>query len=104
MKTRLGKAVEIADMVVMQMREDHILDRVRVNAEETERLHRTAQEGALAPLRDFGVEAGVDDKRSPAAARDPDEVIHRHRPIMRIATDEMRGAARVTGGVADGKE
>ena len=74
------------------------------DAEQGQRLHRTAQEGALAPRRDFGIEAGVDDKNLAASPRHPDEIVHRHRPVMWIAANEMRGAARLARGITDGKE
>ncbi len=50
MKSRAGKAVEVADMVVVQMREDDVLDGVRIDAEQRQRLDRTAQERPLPPL------------------------------------------------------
>ena len=37
MESRVGKPVEIADMVVMQMGEDDVLDRGRVDIERAER-------------------------------------------------------------------
>src|SRR3984893_17049361 len=104
MKPRFRKAVEIADMVVMQVGENDIFDRIRINAKRGEPLHRTAQKCALALFRYFGVKAGIDDKGSAAAPCHPYEVIHRHRPVMRIAADEVRGPSRVTGGITDGKE
>jgi hypothetical protein len=42
MKSRFWEAVEIADMVVMQMGEDDIFNRIRIDAERGERLHRAA--------------------------------------------------------------
>src|ERR1700722_15307494 len=104
MKPRFGKAVEIAHMVVMQMGEDDIFNRIRINAERGERLHRTAQKCALALFRYFRVKAGIDDKRPAATPCHPHEVIHWSRSVVRIAADKMRAASRVTGGVADGKE
>ena len=62
MKPRFRKAVEIADMVVMQMGEDDVLDRIRIDAERGQRLDRTAQKCALALLRYLGVKAGIDDE------------------------------------------
>src|SRR6476619_2623803 len=87
MKTRSRKAVEIAHMIVMQMGQNDIFYRVRIDAERREPLHGTSQECALALLRYFRVEAGIDDKGSTATLCYPHEVIHRHRPIMRIAAD-----------------
>ena len=62
MESRIRKPVEIAHMVVMQMGEDDILDRGCIDVERAERLHRTAQERPLPPVRYFRVEAGVDDE------------------------------------------
>ncbi len=62
MESRVRKPVEIARMVVMQMGEDDILDRVRIDVERAERLHRTAQERPFPLVRYFRVEAGVDDE------------------------------------------
>src|SRR5688572_22256839 len=79
MESRVREPVEIACMVVMQMREDDILDRIRIDVERTERLHRTAQECPLSLLRYLRVEAGVDDEGTPSPFRHPHEVVHRHR-------------------------
>src|ERR1700722_13643510 len=104
MKPRLRKTVEIADMVVMQMGEDDVFNFIRVDAEGGQPLDRIAQEGALAPRRYLGVETGIDDEGAPAALRHPDEIIHRHWSVMRIAADEMIAAPRLTGGVTDRKQ
>src|SRR5205807_8606753 len=86
------------------MREDHILDRIHIDAERAERFHRTAQERPLALLRYLRIEAGVDDESTPPSSRHPHEVVHRHRPVVRVAADEMVAAPRLAGGIADGKE
>src|SRR5882757_9305224 len=44
---RFPKAVEIADMVVMQVGENDIFNRIRIDAEGCERLHGAAQERAF---------------------------------------------------------
>jgi hypothetical protein len=104
MKACLRETVEIADMVVVQVGEDDLLDRIHVDAEQAQRLDRIAQEGALALSRDLRLEAGVDDEGAAAAAGHPDEIIHWHRTVMRVAADEVIAAPRVTGGIADGKQ
>ncbi len=48
MELRGGERIEIADVIVMQMRDDHILDRVGIDADQRQRLDRIAQEFALA--------------------------------------------------------
>src|SRR5258708_10334694 len=63
-KPRLWKAVEIAHMVVMQMGENDIFNRIRINAERGERLHSTAQKRALSPFRYFRLEPAIDHKLS----------------------------------------
>ena len=104
MEARVRKPVEIAGMVVMQMGEDDILDRIHIDVERAERLHRTAQERPFPLLRYLRVEAGVDDEGAAAAPRHPHEIVHRHRPVVRIAADEMLAAPRLAGGIADGEE
>src|ERR1700752_3482312 len=50
----------------------------------------------------LGCEAGVDHKTALCTNRSPDEVVHRHRPVMRVAADEMIGSPSVALGVANG--
>jgi hypothetical protein len=65
------------------------------DAEEGQALARGSQERALALPRHVLAEARVDDDGPLGVADQPDEVIHRHRPIVRIAADEV-GAARAS--------
>src|SRR5215216_6655083 len=104
MESRIRKPVEISRMVIMQMREDDILDRIRIDVECAERLHRATQECPFPLLRYLRVEAGVDDESTPSSFCHPHEVVHRHRAVVRIAADEMLAPPRLAGGVADGKE
>src|SRR5215208_3315974 len=104
MESRVRKPVEISHMVVMQMREDDIFDRIHIDVERAERLHGTAQERPLPLLRYLRVETGVDDEGTPSSFRHPHEVVHRHRPVVRVAADEMVAAPCLAGGVADGEE
>ena len=103
MKARDREFVEIADMVVMQMRQHHVGDRLRRDAELGQRVHRAAQELALALGRDLLGEAGVDHHDTALAADHPGEIIHRHRRVVRVAADEMVGAPGLARGVADGE-
>ena len=95
MESRVRKPVEISHMVVMQMREDDIFDRIRIDVERAERLYRTAQERPFPLLRYLRVETGVDDEGAPSSFRHPHEIVHRHRPIVRVAADEMIAAPRL---------
>src|SRR5262249_50438289 len=104
MKSRAGKAIEVSDVVVMQMRENDVLDRAGIDVEQSQRFDGTAQESAFPPRRHLRVEAGVDDKPASPAPGEPHEIVHRHRAIMRLAADEGIGPPRLAGGVADGEE
>ena len=70
------------------------------HAEEIKRIDRIAQIGALALSRHFLGEAAVDDEAALVADREPAEIIHRHRPVMRIAADEIVLPAALAGRVA----
>jgi hypothetical protein len=72
MKARVGQLVEIADVIVVQMGNDDVGDRVGFDADQFETLDRAAQELALAPCRDFRGKAGVDQER--AIRSDDDQV------------------------------
>jgi len=72
MKPRIRKQVEIAGVVVMQMGDDDIPDRVGVDAEARQRLDRIERQLAVARLRFGRVEAGIDQDvagRAPGSAR-----------------------------------
>src|SRR2546430_8399821 len=56
-----------------------------------------SQEGAPALGRDLRGESDVDDDAALPPHRDPHEIIHRHRRVVRIATDEMVAAPRRAG-------
>ena len=100
MKARLGESVEVADVIVVQMRDDDVLDVRCADPEQLQRVDRIAQIGALALGRDFLGEAAVDDEPALLADRKPAEIVHRHRPVMRIAADEIVLPAALAGRVA----
>ena len=85
----IGKPVETSGVVVVQMGQDHIANRVRGQADLREGLRRfdvdrtaTFSPGAV-PI------TGVDQHCPFAAARDPDEEIQRHRPVVHVAPQEV---------------
>ena len=89
MERRLREEIEIADMVVMQVRDDDVLHLRRVDAEQLQAARGTAQMLATALGGHGGGEAGVDDDLAALAADQPDEVVERHRPVVRITADEV---------------
>src|SRR2546426_7134191 len=56
MKDRGGKQAEIADMVVVQVRDDHVLHRAGIDAQELQALVGRGDHPSPAALRDRGVE------------------------------------------------
>jgi len=88
-------------MVVMHVGQDHVGDSVAVEAHQAQRLGRAAQVPPAARRRDLGGKPGIDHKAAFSADGRPDEVVHRHRPVMRVAADEMVGAPGVALGIAD---
>ncbi len=98
MEARRGKKAEVADVVVVQMRDDHVLHFLRVDAEELQAALGRMEHPAAAASADSCVEAGVDDKSAGLRAREPDEVVEIARALVRVSADEV--LARLAGGEA----
>ena len=79
---------EVADMVVVQVRDDDVPHARRLDAEDRQGLDRRSEEAAAAPHAHLGAEAGVDDADSINADRHPDEVVHVDAAVVRIGADE----------------
>ena len=88
-------------MVVMHVGQDHVGDAIAVEPDQRQQLRRAAQVAPPARCGDLGGKAGVDHKAASRPDRRPDEIIHRHRPVMRIAADEMIRTPGVALGIAD---
>ena len=99
-KARLGKSIEVADVIVVEVGDDDVFDVGGAHPQELERVNRIAQIGALALRRHFLGESAVDDEAALVADREPAEVIHGHRPVMRIAADEIVLSAALAGRIA----
>src|SRR5262249_23956511 len=87
---------EVADVVVVQTGDDHVLHGLRLYAEAREPFLRRRDRRAAAARADRGVEAGVDDEGPRARAREPHEVVEVAARLVRVAADEVlaRVAAR----------
>src|SRR5687767_2317869 len=80
----------------MQMSDHDVFHRIRVAAQRAERLRRAPQVLAPALSAHRRGKAGIDDDLTPLPADQPDEVVERHRAVVRVAADEvLRPAARV---------
>ena len=75
-------------MIVMQMRKDDIGHFIRIDFEQPQRFHRTAQMFALAPDGRFLRKSSVDHEHAVAAAHHPDEVIEVWPVLVRIGQNE----------------
>ena len=96
MEARLGEFVPVADMVVVQVGDDDVLDLLGVDAEIAQQVGRVALDLAAALLADWSVEAGVDDDGLAADGavallverdRHPDEIIHGEVGVVRVRGD-----------------
>ena len=89
------EVVEPAGVVVVEVGEDDVADRLGVDVHRGEGLGSGAKEPTLASGCVEGAEPGVDDPGAAIADDRPDEVVHRHRGIVCVAADEVLGPARV---------
>jgi hypothetical protein len=96
MEARLGEAVPVADMVVVQVGDDDVLDLLRIDADPGQQVGRVLRHLAAALLAHGGIEAGVDDDRLAADRavavlverdRGPDEIVHREVGVVRVGVD-----------------
>ena len=85
--------VEAADMVVVHMGDDDVLDRRRVDADHRQPLGGGAQQGAPAARCVLLGEAGIDDVAALGADHRPDVVVDRHRRVVvGVEGDEIAAA------------
>ena len=99
-EARVRELVEVADVIVVHVGEDHVAHGAGIDAEQGQALGRAAQESALALLGHLGREAGIDHVGAGRADRQPGVVVHRHGPVVRIAADEVIAPPRLARGVA----
>jgi len=100
-EARLRELVEGADVVVVQVRDDHVAHLGGVDVEQAQGFPGLAQQHPLALLGHVGVETGVDDDGALGVAHHPDEVVHGHRRVVRIAADEVVRTTRFARRVLD---
>jgi hypothetical protein len=83
---RFGKFVEVADVIIVHVGEDHVANGAGFQPQQRQALDGAAQKGAFARPRHFGGKTSVDHIGAVAAERDPSVVVHRHRTVVRIPT------------------
>ena len=74
----------------------------RIDPDREQPLARRMQEFALALFRHRRVKPGVEDQGAALADDRPDEIIERHRPIMRVATVKILARPALVMGIAHG--
>src|SRR3712207_4892810 len=97
-----GELLQVADVVVVEVGEDHERNPPAVHPQLPEALGGTAKVLTPAPGGHLGVETGVDHDGVLVGDGDPDEVVHGHRNVVRILAVEVLAAARLAGRVPDG--
>ena len=100
-KARLGKRVEGADVVVMHVREHDFAHVGCLQAHHRQALGRCAQQRACALRCHRRIETGIDHDAALGIAYQPDEIIHVHGRIVRIAADEVCRTIDAAHGVSD---
>ena len=102
MEPRLGEAIEIARVIVMQMGDDHVANAVGADAEIFERIGGIDHQCAGALARGDRIESGIDQNIAVTATDQPDEIIEVRSLVVNIRCQIvlMRLAAGV-GCIAD---
>src|SRR5260370_35597255 len=91
MKSGVGKLIEIGGVVIMQMSDDDVLDRIGQYAEARQRLDRVERQLAVSQLRLCRIEAGIDQEIAAVAPDQPDEVIEDlRRGLVRIRHQKLQ--------------
>jgi hypothetical protein len=89
-KPRVREQRAVAAVVIMHVRDDHVLHARMRDAGGLEAFLDRVDDLALSPLRHRAVEARVDHDRAAVADDRPDEVVERHVGIfVRVAIDEI---------------
>ncbi len=101
----LREEIEIAGMVIVEMRDDHVLHRPGIDAELAQCGLDGADQGAATLGSALWGEAGVDHDDPPAAPHDPDEIVHGHGRVVRIGrADEVLEGPALMHGIAQGED
>jgi len=101
---RIRDQLEISRVVIVHVRDDHVADRIGLDADQAQGLDRATKQLTVATAGGFLGEPQIDDEVLVRPLRYPDEVVHVHRPVVRIADHEMIAAAGGPVRVSDGKE
>lgn len=105
MKTSKRKAIEIASVVVMEVRDNYVGNAIGIDADEAQRIDRVSKRFAAAANGRFVGEAGIEHEGGISAPSDPDEIVEVGCEFVRIGGNEVLlwvAVAKVA--VADGED
>jgi hypothetical protein len=102
--SRARKKRTVARMVVVHVRDDHVLHRVGANADFLQTVLDGMRDRAPTLAGHFGVEPRVYDECARLADHRPDEVVERHRYVVRVAAEKVLGRATVVECIFDGED
>ena len=91
-------------MIEVHVRDDHVFDLIGIKPDHPQSVSDRTQQRALSFRRAGGVETGVKHKTPVLPDNRPDEIVKRHRPVVRIAADEVVRCRSVVMTVADREE
>lgn len=95
------KLLQVADVIVMEMREDHERNRLAVYAQFSEPFGRAAKMVPTTPGGYLGAEADIDYDSVFFRNHRPDEIVHGHGRVVRIVSMKVLVAARGPCSVPD---
>jgi hypothetical protein len=102
--TRLRKKPVIARVIIVHVRDDHVCDAVRIDADHPQPFAHWTQQRALPFGGTRSIEAGVEHEALFVSDNGPDKEVQRHGAVVRIATEEIVRCRSVVMGVADGEQ
>jgi hypothetical protein len=85
----------------MHVGDDHVPNLGGIDADRPQAVGRSPERLPTALARAFRVEPGVDHVGLAGADDCPDVIVERHRPVVRVAADEIRTGEPIVPAVAD---
>src|SRR5512137_1650999 len=95
MKAGARKQLQVARVVIVEMRDDDVFDLSTIDSQKTQAIAWLTQKLPAAPFGSRCIKSGIYDNCVRVVAGDPNEVVHGHGPMVRICADEdLRMVAR----------
>ena len=103
LKVEIGgrEFIEVADMVIMKMGDNDVLDRCRIDTDGGQAFGRTPDQGAAPVIGGFGSETHIDNEGALIGYRRPDKIINGHGFVRVRGVDEVGRCRAFVAGVFD---